>query len=223
MEAIKLFDDVLASWQNESVADIELDARYNTVFNAYLSSKDGENEILTFRDISYFDFETNMGNLHNALLELGIKQIAITETSTALMSYLWYLTNNGWRIDGMKMANTPSKQGDRHRQIPAIILTYERKLVVTIANVSELDELVESYKKNWPNEAYGHDVIMEWLNGQLNTLIDNGEIDKPQDPNPHCQVPVGDNFDRVYCFNVIRHNIYNGIHHIHLILTGTMK
>ena len=74
MEAIKLFDDVLASWQNDEVADIELDARYKAVFNAYLSSKDGENEMLTFRDIVYHDFETNMGNLHDALLELGIKQ-----------------------------------------------------------------------------------------------------------------------------------------------------
>ncbi len=124
MEAIKLFDDVLASWQNDEVADIELDARYKAVFNAYLSSKDGENEMLTFRDIVYYDFETNMGNLHDALLELGIKQIAITETSTALMSYLWYLTNKGWHIDGMKLANTTRKRGGIHEQIPAMILTY---------------------------------------------------------------------------------------------------
>jgi len=125
MKAIKLFEDVLASWRNNDVADIELAEKYSEVFRAYNDSVKGGNDILTFRDISYLNFETSMNNIHESLLELGIKKIAIAERSTALMSYLWSLTNKGWQIKGMALANTPHVHLGNPKQEPAIILTYK--------------------------------------------------------------------------------------------------
>jgi len=105
------------------MADIELAEKYSEVFRAYNDSVKGGNDILTFRDISYLNFETSMNNIHESLLELGIKKIAIAERSTALMSYLWSLTNKGWQIKGMALANTPHVHLGNPEQEPAIILT----------------------------------------------------------------------------------------------------
>lgn len=125
MKAIKLFEDVLASWRNKDVADMELSEKYSEVFRAYNDSVKGKNDILTFRDISYYNFDTSMKNLHDSLMEFGIKKIAIAERSTALMSYLWSLTNKGWKMHGMALVNTPHVRLGNPEQEPAIILTYK--------------------------------------------------------------------------------------------------
>lgn len=125
MKAIKLFEDVLASWRNKDVADMELSEKYSEVFRAYNDSVKGKNDILTFRDISYYNFDTSMKNLHDSLMEFGIKKIAISERSTALMSYLWSLTNKGWKMQGMALVNTTHVRLGNPEQEPAIILTYK--------------------------------------------------------------------------------------------------
>ena len=102
------------------------------------------------------------------------------------------------------------------------------QLDLRITNFDEFDTMVQSViSKPWAskNGAYGHDRIHEALVRQCEWQLgmDDNYFDESQDPNPHCQIPLGTEYDKVYCFNCVSHKKDGVKHIIRLQYVGTIK
>lgn len=100
------------------------------------------------------------------------------------------------------------------------------ELDLRIANFKELDEFViDLHKRSHAKRcgAYRHDQIFESLQAQVISGIQDGTLGTNREPNCDCQVPLGDKYEKVYCFNCISHDVCDGKHIVYLKFIGTMK
>ncbi len=100
------------------------------------------------------------------------------------------------------------------------------ELDLRIANFKQFDEIVSDLHTRQHavhNGAYHHDTIFEWLQEQVVRGIQDGTLGTDKYPNCDCQVPMGEKYEKVYCFNCVSHNVCDGKHIVCLKYIGTMK
>jgi hypothetical protein len=100
------------------------------------------------------------------------------------------------------------------------------ELDLRIANFNDFDAIVSDlHKRDHAKRcgAYHHDQIFEWLQAQVISGILDGTLGTNSEPNCDCQVPMGEKYEKVYCFNCISHDIDGQKHIVKLEYIGTMK
>jgi len=133
MEKIELFENIIIKCKGnngameEQLAAISQDWNLRRLWNGYSCARACESPYVTFYD-HFWDKDID---LMNGFLDMaGIKEFAITDTSTGLMSELYEFQKRGWKVTGLEVIPIYRKklvaQGQEAWETkPAIVLKKE--------------------------------------------------------------------------------------------------